>query len=50
MGVIGVLLFMYVCGLFNDVFFQVGLLIIVGLIVKNVILIVEFVKSLVDQG
>jgi len=50
MGVIGALLFTYMRGLSNDVFFQVGLLTTVGLTAKNAILIVEFAKSLVDQG
>lgn len=34
----------------NDVYFQVGLLTTVGLSAKNAILIVEFAKSLYDEG
>jgi multidrug efflux pump len=37
-------------GLSNDVYFQVGLLVTVGLSAKNAILIVEFAKDLVEQG
>lgn len=50
LGIIGVVLVVLLWGFENDVFFQVGLLIIIGLLVKNVILIVEFVKDLEDQG
>jgi multidrug efflux pump len=37
-------------GLSNDVYFQVGLLTVVGLAAKNAILIVEFAKDLQDSG
>src|SRR3546814_7729328 len=37
-------------GLPNDIYFQVALLTTVGLSAKNAILIVEFAKSLRDQG
>jgi multidrug efflux pump len=34
----------------NDVFFKVGLITLIGLSAKNAILIIEFAKSLTDQG
>jgi multidrug efflux pump len=37
-------------GLSNDVYFQVGLLTVIGLAAKNAILIVEFAKDLQAQG
>ena len=37
-------------GLPNDIYFQVGLLTTVGLSAKNAILIVEFAKTLYEQG
>jgi hydrophobe/amphiphile efflux-1 (HAE1) family protein len=41
-GVLGALLAVYVTGLSNDIYFQIGLLTLVGLSAKNSILIVEF--------
>lgn len=49
-GVIGALLFIAMRGLENDVYFQIGLLVLVGLAAKNAILIVEFAVSLRRQG
>ncbi len=49
-GVLGTVLATQWRGLENDVYFQVGLLTIVGLTAKNAILIVEFAKAAVDQG
>jgi multidrug efflux pump len=37
-------------GLSNDVFTQIGLVVLIGLAAKNAILIVEFAKQLQDQG
>ena len=50
LGVIGAVLATLGRDLANDVFFQVGLLTTVGLSAKNAILIVEFAKSLHEQG
>ena len=50
LGVVGALLFTLARGLSNDVFFQVGLITTIGLSARNAILIVEFAKSLHEQG
>jgi multidrug efflux pump len=50
LGVLGAVLATTLRGLSNDVYFQVGLLATVGLATKNAILIVEFAKSLQEQG
>jgi multidrug efflux pump subunit AcrB len=50
LGVLGTLLAAMLRGMPNDVYFQVGLLTIVGLSCKNAILIVEFAKEAYDQG
>lgn len=50
LGVIGAVLFAMGRGLTNDVYFQVGLLTTIGLASKNAILIVEFAKTLYEEG
>ena len=50
LGVIGVLLATLARGYANDVYFQVGLITIIGLSAKNAILIIEFAKDLQAQG
>jgi multidrug efflux pump len=50
LGVLGVLLATLLRGLSNDVYFQVGLITIIGLASKNAILIIEFAKDLQAQG
>lgn len=49
-GVLGVLLATVLRGYANDVYFQVGLITIIGLSAKNAILIIEFAKDLQSQG
>ena len=50
LGVVGVLLATLMRGYANDVYFQVGLITIIGLSAKNAILIIEFAKDLQAEG
>ncbi|MBS1158121.1 MAG: transporter, hydrophobe/amphiphile efflux family [Proteobacteria bacterium] len=50
LGVIGALAAASLGGLSNDVYFQVGLLMIIGLSTKNAILIIEFAKEQMEHG
>ncbi len=50
LGILGAVLAVTLRGLPNDVFFKVGLITLIGLSAKNAILIIEFAKSLVDEG
>ena len=50
LGILGAVLATHFAGQSNDVYFQVGLLLTVGLSAKNAILIVEFAQALHEQG
>ncbi len=50
LGVIGTLLGVWFRGIPNDVYFQIGLVTVIGLSAKNAILIVEFAKDLQAEG
>jgi multidrug efflux pump len=49
-GAFGAFLGVWLRGLASDVYFQIGLLVVVGLAAKNAILIVEFASQLRAQG
>jgi HAE1 family hydrophobic/amphiphilic exporter-1 len=50
MAVLGALLFISMRGLVDDVYVQIGLVMLIGLSAKNSILIVEFAEQLLEQG
>ena len=50
MGVLGALVGQYLKGQQNDVYCQIGLLMLIGLASKNAILIVEFAEQLQQRG
>jgi multidrug efflux pump len=50
LGVLGALTFTWLRGLENDVYFQVGLIAVIGLSAKNAILIIEFANTMRQQG
>jgi len=49
-GVFGAVLAVYIRGIERDIYFQIGLLTLVGLSAKNAILIVEFCSVLREEG
>jgi HAE1 family hydrophobic/amphiphilic exporter-1 len=50
MAVLGALLFVSMRGLIDDVYVQIGLVLLIGLSAKNSILIVEFAEQLIERG
>ena len=49
-GILGALAAVTLRGLPNDVYFKVGLIVIIGLATKNAILIIQFARDLQDRG
>jgi HAE1 family hydrophobic/amphiphilic exporter-1 len=50
MAVLGALFFVSLRGLVDDVYVQIGLVLLIGLSAKNSILIVEFAEQLIERG
>jgi HAE1 family hydrophobic/amphiphilic exporter-1 len=50
LGAVGGFIASTLCGMNNDVYFQIGLLTTLGLTTKNAILIVQFAKDRVEEG
>ncbi len=50
LAIFGAMSFQFLRGLENDVFCQIGLVMLIGLASKNAILIVEFANQLTEQG
>ncbi len=50
MAVLGALIFISMRGLVDDVYVQIGLVMLIGLSAKNSILIVEFAEQLIERG
>lgn len=49
-SILGSYVGVFVCGLENNIYFQIGLVMLIGLVAKNAILIVEFAKLEMDKG
>ena len=49
-GVFGAYFGVWICGMENNVYFQIGLVMLIGLVAKNAILIVEFAKEETERG
>ena len=49
-GILGAVLAVTLRGLPNDVYFKVGLIVIIGLAAKNAILIIQFANGLLEEG
>ncbi len=49
-GILGAVLAVTMRGMPNDVYFKVGLVVIIGLAAKNAILIIQFANDLLQQG
>ncbi|OWT65518.1 efflux RND transporter permease subunit [Candidimonas nitroreducens] len=50
LGMLGAVALIYGMGMSNDVYFQVGMVTVIGLAAKNAILIVEFAKDMYADG